>query len=128
MIKVLEKDRVKALQKIIQLNPFDAVVMIRNIQTGYVIECVNEKAIQLFQEPEYGKMNAEDFFGVIDWQTLKPFIEKPNGQITYINLLLNNCYTLFLQEMLIDEQLYILIVLRTASKHQQYPFCPRCSL
>lgn len=122
MIKVLEKDRVKALQKIIQLNPFDAVVMIRNIQTGYVIECVNEKAIQLFQEPEYGKMNAEDFFGVIDWQTLKPFIEKPNGQITYINLLLNNCYTLFSQEMLIDEQLYILIVLRTASKHQQYPY------
>lgn len=48
MIKVLEKDRVKALQKIIQLNPFDAVVMIRKIQTRYVIEGVNEKVIQLF--------------------------------------------------------------------------------
>ena len=48
VIKVLEKDRVKALQKIIQLNPFDAVVMIRKIQTRYVIEGVNEKVIQLF--------------------------------------------------------------------------------
>lgn len=48
MIKVLEKDRVKALQKIIQLNSFDAVVMIRKIQTRYVIEGVNEKVIQLF--------------------------------------------------------------------------------
>ena len=95
MIKIVEEDGVKALRKIIQLNPFDTVVMLRNVQTGYVIECVNEKAIQLFREPVYGEMGAEDFFGVMDWQTLKPFIEKPNDRVEYITLALKNNYTFF---------------------------------
>lgn len=122
MIKIVEEDRVKALRKIIQLNPFDTVVMLRNVQTGYVIECVNEKAIQLFREPVYGEMDGEEFFGVINWQTLKPYIEKPNNRVEYITLAVKNNYTLFLQEMLINEQSYILIVLRSVNHQYQYAY------
>ena len=112
----------KALRKIIQLNPFDIVVMLRNLQAGYLIECVNEKAIQLFRQPVYGEMDAEQFFGAMDWQTLKPFIEKPNDQVEYITSALNDSYKLFLQEISINEQSYILIVLRSVDHQQQYAY------
>ena len=67
-------------------------------------------------------MDAQDFFGVMNRYTLKPFIEKPNEQMKYINLMWNNCHILFLKEMLIDEQSYIVIVLRAASNNNQYSY------
>ena len=121
MIKIVEKDKMKVLKQIIQLNPFDTVVMLRNVQKRYVIECVNEKAIQLFREFAYEEMDAEEFFGAA-WQTLKSFIEKPNDRVEYITLALKNNYTLFLQEMSINDQSYIVMVLRAATHYDQYVY------
>ncbi|WP_431029310.1 putative bifunctional diguanylate cyclase/phosphodiesterase [Lysinibacillus sp. LZ02] len=122
MIKVVEKDRMKALQQIIQLNPFDAVIVLKKVQYRYEIECVNEKAIQLFQEPSNVKMDAECFFGAIDWQTLNPFVEKLSNQVEYINLKLEQQMALYMQKLVINDESYILIVLRAVINHEHFVY------
>ncbi|MFF5993125.1 bifunctional diguanylate cyclase/phosphodiesterase [Lysinibacillus sp. KU-BSD001] len=126
MIKVVEKDRMKALQQIIQLNPFDTVIVLKKVQYGYEIECVNEKAVQLFQEPSKEpsnvKMDAECFFGAIDWQTLHPFVEKLSNQVEYINLKLEQQMALYMQKLVINDESYILIVLRAVINQEHFVY------
>lgn len=74
-----------ALRNIVQLNPFDAVAIVKKHKTKFIVEMVNAKATVLFNEHYESKMSAEQFFSMENWKVVKEsFLHK--GEIKTLNL------------------------------------------
>lgn len=86
------------LNKIIHLNPFDAVVVLRQVDGAFLVECVNQKASSLFEKSEEQGMDADKYFGSA-WLELKHYInqlEHPIFKLTlHGNLEFATCVQLF---------------------------------
>jgi diguanylate cyclase (GGDEF)-like protein len=100
------------LNSIIQLNPFDAVVVVSTQEQQFYVELVNTKATTLFNMNFEFRSPAHHFFAPTDWDKLKRCIEHANGGTHYI--LLENEKQIVTQIIpnVIEEKRFYFIVMR----------------
>ncbi|MEO4054308.1 bifunctional diguanylate cyclase/phosphodiesterase [Solibacillus sp. CAU 1738] len=102
------------LEKLIQLNPFDAVAVLQQFDDRFIVERVNEKALALFNTFEQG-MEAEAYFKTSNWQLLKPNIMQDAHDIYMITLDDNSEFAVSIQSFIEDNVHYVCLVLRVMS-------------
>lgn len=122
MIRIISEEREQALQQIIRLNPFDAVVMLKKVQCRYVVEEANERAIRLFGDFTEENAEADIFFGVEDWQVIYPLIEEENRMIKYINIQSGKQFACYTQFLIVNDESLLFIVLRAVAAHEQFAY------
>lgn len=74
------------LQSIIQLNPFDAVVILKKQQGSYYVIVSNTSATLLFDANYEGVMLATHYFNVADWDVIQPCVDQVNERSSYVTL------------------------------------------
>lgn len=122
MIGIIAEEREQALQQIIRLNPFDAVVMLKKVKCGYTVEEINERAIRLFGHFAEKHVDAETFFGIADWQVIHTFIEEESRIVQYITIQSGKQYACYTQELTINDERLLFIVLRSIAAHEQIAY------
>lgn len=100
------------LKSVIQLNPFDAVVVVSEQEQQFYVELVNTRATTLFNMNFDFRSPAHHFFVPTDWDKLKRCIEHANGGTHYI--LLENEKQIVTQIIphVIEEKQFYFIVMR----------------
>lgn len=114
------------LEKIIQLNPFDAVVILHQYGGRFFVEKVNEKASFLFKKRVEQGMDVESYFG-INWSSLKPYIIQREHHIFNITLHNNLEFAACVQVYSENSDQYVILVLRAIltkeeQNHARYNF------
>ena len=119
MIKVIHEERKEALQQIIRLNPFDAVVMLKRMKSRYVIEDANDIAFRLFGPLEGKEPDAESFFGLEDWQVLYSAIAEEKGEVQYIKLQAGSLFACYAQNLSVNGESLLFAILRPIVNDEQ---------
>lgn len=73
-------------EKVIQLNPFDAVVVLKHVEQKYTVQHANCKALRLFNCLFEEEMDAEQFFHQINWFEMQQFISQNDQEIKRMKL------------------------------------------
>ena len=73
-------------EKVIQLNPFDAVVVLKHVEQKYIVQHANCKALRLFNCLFEEEMGAEQFFHQINWFEMQQFISQNDQEIKRMKL------------------------------------------
>lgn len=119
MIRIMAEEREQALQQIIRLNPFDAVVMLKKEKCHYTVEELNERAIRLFGRVPEKMADAETFFGKADWQVIHAFITEENRMVQYIPIQSGKLYACYAQELPVNDERLLFVVLRPIAAHKK---------
>lgn len=116
MIEVMSQKSSIALRNIVQLNPFDAVAIIKQHNNKFVVEMVNAKATVLFNEHYEPGMLAEDFFAISCWEVVKSCLQQNKGEILSLNLDDKGNIEFLVQNLLVSGQEYYCIIMRLVSE------------
>lgn len=119
VIRIIAEEREQALQQIIRLNPFDAVVMLKKEKCHYTVEEINERAIRLFGRVPEKMADAETFFGKEDWQVIHSFITEENRMVQYIPIQSGKLYACYAQELPVNDECLLFVVLRPIAAHKK---------
>ena len=112
MVYIQDLGNTQFLNSIIQLNPFDAVVVVSEQEQQFYVELVNTKATILFEMNFESRTPAQQFFFPSDWEKLRRCIQSANGGTHYI--LLENEKQIVAQVIphKIQEEVFYCIVMR----------------
>ncbi|BDH60964.1 GGDEF domain-containing protein [Lysinibacillus sp. PLM2] len=111
------------LQEIIKLNPFDAVVIVKNREDEYTVEMLNDKAKKLSENLFKKGQLAHSFFNFIDWHQLMELIRSPKNEIEYMMINRSNVLcAIYVQRIEFADELYYTIILRNVSEHIEESF------
>ncbi|MEC1178721.1 bifunctional diguanylate cyclase/phosphodiesterase [Metasolibacillus meyeri] len=99
-------------EKIIQLNPFDAIVVLQYVEQKYVVQHANCKAVHLFNCSFEEGMDAGQFFHQINWSEVKQFILQ-NDQETKRIKIDDVEIAVVLQTMMEQGKEYTVIIMRS---------------
>lgn len=122
VIRIIPEEREQALQQIIRLNPFDAVVMLKEVQCRYIVEETNERAIRLFGNFPEKKLEAERFFGAEDWEVIRAFVAEESRGVQYINIQAGKQYACYIQNLIVNNEPLFFVVLRTVTDHEHFAY------
>lgn len=115
MIEVMNQKGSIALRTIVQLNPFDAVVILKKQKDAFYVEMVNSRATILFQTQYETRMLATSFLGQQNWTQLESYIEQATGEnvMFTLNQQLVECVV---QTINTADGLYYCVIFRVESK------------
>lgn len=99
------------LEKIIHLNPFDAVVILHQYDERFFVEKANEKASSLFEKRVEQGMDAPSYFGA-NWPILMPSIIQQEHHIFKITLNDNIEFAACVQRFSENTDRYVVLVFR----------------
>ena len=110
------------LREIIQLNPFDAVAIVRLDDQRYTVEMVNTKATLLFEQPFTIGMDAAHFFNEVHWSQISPLLQTSNGENQFVTLQNAKHLVVHVQPLLIENLPFISIVMRLVTNNLSQTF------
>ncbi|MGM9949789.1 MAG: putative bifunctional diguanylate cyclase/phosphodiesterase [Lysinibacillus sp.] len=119
MIRVIQEERKEALQQIVRLNPFDAVVMLKRVKSRHVIEDANDIACQLFGPLVEKEPDAACFFGWEDWQALHSAITEEKEAVQYIKLQAGGLFACYAQDLPVNGEPLLFAILRPIVHHER---------
>lgn len=106
------------LEKIIHLNPFDAVVILHQYEERFFVEKVNEKATILFKTRVEQGMDAASYFGS-NWTILMPYVLQHEHHIFKIafhdHIEFAACVQLFTE----NTERYVILVFRALLTNEE---------
>ncbi|WP_342472951.1 bifunctional diguanylate cyclase/phosphodiesterase [Metasolibacillus sp. FSL H7-0170] len=109
---MMKQNMSNLLERIIQLNPFDAIVVLQHTEQQYVVQCANCKAVHLFNCSFNEGMDAEQFFHQINWPEVKQFILQNDQEIKRIRID-DAEIAVVLQTIIEQDEEYIVVIMRS---------------
>ncbi|WP_052344207.1 putative bifunctional diguanylate cyclase/phosphodiesterase [Bacillus ndiopicus] len=99
-------------ERIIQLNPFDAIVVLQYTEQKYIVQCANCKAARLLNSLFKEGMSAEHFFHQINWFEVKKLLLQNDQEIKKIRI--NDVeIAVVLQTIIEQDEEYIVVIMRS---------------
>lgn len=112
------------LRDIIKLNPFDAVVILKQQDDKtYTVELVNSKAAILSPIPFTKGMDAEKFLQCMNWTKILEIIQEEQQDIQYITIDELKSFSIFVEGISSNEEIYYAIIIKYI-EHDNNPFSP----
>lgn len=116
MIEVMNQKSSIALRNIIQLNPFDAVVILKKENNALYVEMANSRATILFNTQYETGMPAASFFARQNWSQLEQYIKNASGEILTFQLDQHLSVEYVVQNIHTADGLYYCVILRVESE------------
>ncbi|MEL3960354.1 EAL domain-containing protein [Lysinibacillus endophyticus] len=111
------------LHEIIKLNPFEAVVILKQkqAQKAFSVEMINSKASNLSPTAFIKGMDARQFFQLLDWEQFSEIIQNPTGEIQYISIDNLKMLSIYVQPIAHKEDIYYALIIKKVL-HNNSPF------
>lgn len=111
------------LQYIVKLNPFNAVVILKELKAGkFCVEMINSSANNLSTHEFQKGMEAETFFELLNWDELKNIILNNPEEIQYICINSNEQLQIYVLPLKFDEEVYYAVVISQGNDFSYVPF------
>lgn len=103
----------KYLRDIIKLNPFDAVVILKqqDVKT-YSVEFINSKASILSPIPFRKGIDAEKFLQYMNWTKILEIIQDQQQDIQYITINEKKRFSIFIEGISSNEEVYYVMIIK----------------
>ena len=105
-----------ALRNVIQLNPFDAVVILKQQNSEFYVEMVNSRATILFNNKYEPGMLAETFFSNKSWTQLGNNINEKIGEILSLQVDQQLSLEYLVQQIITLDGTYYCLIFRVESE------------
>lgn len=105
------------LQNIMKLNPFHAVVILKQLKAGkFSVEMANSSAYNISPYPFKKGMNADHFFELLNWKKIKKVMMENPGEIRYITMDSKERLQIFVNPMKFHKKKYYVVILNRGNE------------
>lgn len=111
------------LQYIIKLNPFNAVVILKQLRAGkFCVEMINSSAYKLSPYPFEKGMEADQFFELLNWKKIKKVITENPNEIQYISMNTNEKLQIYVNPFMVDQENFYAVIFSQGNEFSYISF------